>query len=104
MQLWGIPVVQDRWKRHIADGFASGEIVPLPTHTYTPENAKEAFRFMSQGKHLGKVLIDMQDGVLPKKQDSSPSVRSVEGVKVVTPSIPKKKDDATIVNKYFTKG
>ena len=52
------------WKKYLDDGFERNEIVPLPTYTYHMDSVKDAFRYMGQGKHIGKVLIKME---LPKK-------------------------------------
>jgi len=48
------------WKKYLDDGFANNEIVPLPTHTYHMDSVKDAFRYMGQGKHIGKVLIKIE--------------------------------------------
>ena len=43
----------------IVDMVADGSIRPLPYHAYPLAEAREAFRFMSQARHMGKlVLVD----------------------------------------------
>lgn len=37
--------------------FANGELEPLPTQTFSMEKAVDAFRFMAQAKHIGKIVI-----------------------------------------------
>ena len=42
----------------LKDGFNKGEIKPLPYKVFQPDNIKDAFRFMSKGKHIGKIIIN----------------------------------------------
>ncbi|MEV6673844.1 SDR family NAD(P)-dependent oxidoreductase [Streptomyces sp. NPDC051162] len=39
--------------------FASGALAPLPVRSWPLERAREAFRFMSQAKHTGKLVLDV---------------------------------------------
>ena len=41
------------------DGIASGVVRPLKSTTFQREEVEAAFRFMAQGKHIGKVLIQV---------------------------------------------
>ena len=47
--------------RDVADlvrqGMESGEVRPLHSTVYDHEHVEQAFRYMAQGKHTGKVLI-----------------------------------------------
>ncbi len=45
----------------IAEGLRKGVVKPLPRHVFDHTQVEEAFRFMGAGKHIGKVLIDMQN-------------------------------------------
>uniref|UniRef100_A0A7R9W3C5 Carrier domain-containing protein n=2 Tax=Pseudictyota dubia TaxID=2749911 RepID=A0A7R9W3C5_9STRA len=45
------------WDSMLRNGFESNEIVPLPVTAFKVENVVDAFRFMSQGKHMGKIGI-----------------------------------------------
>ena len=38
-----------------------GEIGPLPLHTFPLEQAAEAFRFMAQARHIGKIVLTQHD-------------------------------------------
>jgi NADP-dependent 3-hydroxy acid dehydrogenase YdfG len=49
------------------DDFAGGVLTPLPPTVYPLERAEDAFRFMSQGLHTGKIVIT---------QERTPAVRS----------------------------
>jgi len=44
--------------RSIADRFEAGELQPLPVSTYPADQTQEAFRFMQQGKQIGKVVVE----------------------------------------------
>lgn len=37
--------------------FAAGRLKPLPRHTFSIARAQEAFRFMAQAKHMGKIVV-----------------------------------------------
>ncbi|MEU5422045.1 SDR family NAD(P)-dependent oxidoreductase [Streptomyces sp. NPDC020667] len=39
--------------------FAFGALAPLPVRSWPLERAREAFRFMSQAKHTGKLVLDI---------------------------------------------
>jgi fatty acid synthase len=41
----------------LREGIADGAVVPLKTTTFDKESVEAAFRFMAQGKHIGKVII-----------------------------------------------
>ena len=41
----------------LLEEFASGNLQPLPFHTFQLRDAISAFRFMAQAKHLGKIVL-----------------------------------------------
>ena len=41
--------------------FASGEIAPPPLTVFPAGHATDAFRYFAQGKHIGKIVVDMRD-------------------------------------------
>ena len=47
--------------RELAGRFESGELRPLPHHVFPVTRVTDAFRDMAQGKHIGKLIISMQD-------------------------------------------
>ena len=49
--------------------FESGELKPLPHRVFPISNVVNAFRYMSQAKHIGKVVVSMQD---PEVQITTP--------------------------------
>ncbi|XP_063382180.1 fatty acid synthase-like [Cydia fagiglandana] len=44
-------------RRCVKEGIANGAVRPLPTTVYDYDQVEDAFRYMSMGKHIGKVLI-----------------------------------------------
>ena len=45
----------------VMDGIENGEVTPLPLHEFDINQGEEAFRYMANGKHLGKVIIKIRD-------------------------------------------
>ncbi|HLU25285.1 MAG TPA: SDR family NAD(P)-dependent oxidoreductase, partial [Longimicrobiales bacterium] len=41
----------------LAAAFAAGELEPLPVRTFPMQNAVDAFRFMAQARHVGKIVL-----------------------------------------------
>ena len=52
------PSYKPLWDGYFIEGFKSNEIVPLPTTAFDANEIVEAFRFMSQAKHVGKIVIN----------------------------------------------
>ncbi len=46
--------------RTLVARFDRGELQPLPTKEFTADETRTAFRFMQQGKHIGKVAVGYQ--------------------------------------------
>ena len=44
----------------VRQGMESGEVRPLNSTIYEHEHVEQAFRYMAQGKHTGKVLIKVR--------------------------------------------
>ncbi len=42
----------------LVERFERGELQPLPTQVFAADDVKSAYRFMQQGKHIGKVVVD----------------------------------------------
>ncbi len=47
--------------RDLVPRFESGELSPLPITLFSADQTREAFRFMQQGKHIGKVVVDYRE-------------------------------------------
>ncbi|KAM3959725.1 LOW QUALITY PROTEIN: fatty acid synthase-like [Aphomia sociella] len=55
----------------ISEGIATGAIKPLSRVIYEPDDIIRAFRFISQSKHRGRVLIRMRDSITTKQSYKS---------------------------------
>jgi acyl transferase domain-containing protein/7-keto-8-aminopelargonate synthetase-like enzyme/acyl carrier protein len=53
------PVVSTRTGEQICALFETGVLRPLPVTTFAIDNAAEAYRFMQQTKHIGKVVLPL---------------------------------------------
>lgn len=42
--------------------FAGGALAPLPVKAFDARSAADAYRFVSQARHIGKVVLTMPDG------------------------------------------
>ena len=49
----------------IAERFAAGDYRPVPLTTFPVTEAVDAFRFMAQGKHIGKNVLTFDHDVIP---------------------------------------
>ncbi len=45
----------------LADGISNGMVKPLTNHQFHHSDLENAFRFMANGKHIGKVIIKVKD-------------------------------------------
>ncbi len=52
------PVALRQMMTEVAESLASGAYAPLPRHHFRLDSAREAFRFMQQAQHIGRVVID----------------------------------------------
>jgi acyl transferase domain-containing protein/NADPH:quinone reductase-like Zn-dependent oxidoreductase len=51
------PALAGGLMRPILDGIAAGELRPLPVTVFPLERARDAMRFMAQGRHIGKLVL-----------------------------------------------
>ncbi len=59
-QLGRLPISDDEFRAmftDIADRVERGELRPLPVRVYGPDRITDAFRFVAQARHIGKVAI-----------------------------------------------
>jgi acyl transferase domain-containing protein/NADPH:quinone reductase-like Zn-dependent oxidoreductase/SAM-dependent methyltransferase len=59
---WGVTAERDPTTisglfRDLVDRFGRGELEPLPTRVFSRERLRDAFRYMAQGRHIGKIVI-----------------------------------------------
>ncbi|MEU8953160.1 SDR family NAD(P)-dependent oxidoreductase [Streptomyces sp. NPDC048518] len=52
--------------RELGERFASGALAPLPVRSWPLDQAREAFRFMSQAKHTGKLVLEVPPALDPE--------------------------------------
>ncbi|ESO84944.1 hypothetical protein LOTGIDRAFT_235996 [Lottia gigantea] len=64
----------------VKEGIKSGAVKPLQTTVFEKNEIEEAFRFMAQGKHIGKVVIKVRD---------EEETKVVKPVAIKTPAIPR---------------
>ncbi|MFI9031284.1 polyketide synthase dehydratase domain-containing protein, partial [Streptomyces sp. NPDC053560] len=69
---WVAPDAIGAMLAELMDLFRDGRLQPLPVRTWDVRHAKEAFRFMSMAKHIGKIVLTL------------PRTWSAEGTVLVT--------------------
>ncbi|CAB9508625.1 polyketide synthase type I Pks15/1 [Seminavis robusta] len=52
-----VPDFKSFGDKSLSEGFGKGEIAPLPTTPFDASEIVAAFRYMSQGRHIGKIVI-----------------------------------------------
>ena len=66
--------------REMMELFADGTLSPLPYRAFTPSRVVEAFRHMQQSRHIGKIVVDLEDAEVtiskPKQAASSLSLKA----------------------------
>jgi acyl transferase domain-containing protein/SAM-dependent methyltransferase/acyl carrier protein len=55
------PLVLARLYKEVMDGVRDGSLHPLPHRVFSITNVVAAFRYMAQAKHIGKVVISLQE-------------------------------------------
>ncbi len=56
------PALAARLFREVMALFHDGVLAPLPYRNFTADRVVEAFRCMQQARHIGKVVVSMEDG------------------------------------------
>ncbi len=51
----------------LATEFAAGRLTPLPHRVYPADRAADAFRFMAQARHIGKLVRDAAGARAPRR-------------------------------------
>nr|AYM54554.1 short-chain dehydrogenase/reductase SDR [Racemicystis crocea] len=65
--------------REVTQRFEEGAFEPLPVKVFSASEAEEAFRFMAQAKHIGKIAISMKDPgarLVPAAEDCAVKIRA----------------------------
>jgi NADPH:quinone reductase-like Zn-dependent oxidoreductase/acyl carrier protein len=68
--------------REVLDLLARGEIAPLPLERFPIARAADAFRYMAQARHVGKIVLEMSGDAVARARSAAP-VRA-DGAYVVT--------------------
>ena len=55
------PKLAARLMGEVADAFAEGGLQPLPRRVWLVSRAEQAFRHMAQARHIGKIVLAMED-------------------------------------------
>ncbi len=59
------PAFVGRMLRELMEWFAEGTLKPLPMHMFDISEVIDAFRFMAQTKHVGKIVVSQRPNVRP---------------------------------------
>ncbi len=76
VDLWQVtqtqPALIQQMLSQLLPQFQSGKFQPLPYKTFSLENIIDAFRYMQQAKHQGKIVVtqDRQDNFFPAYRDT----------------------------------
>ncbi|KAK3875727.1 hypothetical protein Pcinc_019416 [Petrolisthes cinctipes] len=77
----------------LAEGLSTGVVTPLPATLFTRDQAEEAFRYMATGKHIGKVVLEVQPSSSTQDNNTLISKTSQETTsqkeEVLVPAIPR---------------
>ncbi|MGZ9234604.1 MAG: SDR family NAD(P)-dependent oxidoreductase, partial [Anaerolineales bacterium] len=65
-----MPFVRTMLKGILAD-MDSGALEPLPLQTFAMPSVREAFRFMAQAKHIGKIVVTQEESISPIRADGT---------------------------------
>ncbi|MEZ4630387.1 MAG: SDR family NAD(P)-dependent oxidoreductase [Deinococcales bacterium] len=65
--------------------FETGELSPLPYRSFPIDQVKGAFRYLSQAKHMGKVLVSMEGvNLRPEKSPAKVNFKAIKGSYLIT--------------------
>jgi len=59
------PELVQSFLRDVMQGFEDGSLHPLPHRVFSVADVVSAFRHLAQAKHIGKVVVSMQDDEVP---------------------------------------
>lgn len=69
------PALAKRLLGELRNALESGQLRPLSHHNWPASQVAQAFRVMSQGKHTGKLVVDVRDPELRVASQDVPRVR-----------------------------
>jgi acyl transferase domain-containing protein/NADP-dependent 3-hydroxy acid dehydrogenase YdfG/acyl carrier protein len=62
----------------------SGELPPIPVTVFGADEVSDAFRLMTRGEHIGKVVVEIAGHVLPVRKDPEQSLFRADRTYLVT--------------------
>lgn len=65
-----MPFIRTMLNGILAD-FESGALKPLPLQTFPMQSVQEAFRFMAQARHIGRIVVTQEENVLPIRENGT---------------------------------
>ncbi|SJN59050.1 Phenolphthiocerol synthesis polyketide synthase type I Pks15/1 [Vibrio ruber DSM 16370] len=68
----------------LSEGLEQGDYQPLPSKIFPADKAVQAFRFMQQARHTGKIVLDMQMSSAIQERKSGQAFLSVERSYLIT--------------------
>ena len=81
------PQLASRLFKDLMKIFEEGAIRPLPYRCFNASRAEEAFRYMQQARHIGKILLtfdDLPEVSLPRQDEAEPLQLDAEACYLVT--------------------
>jgi fatty acid synthase len=72
-------------RKMFEDGINSGVVQPLDTTVFSTDKVTEAFRFMAQGKHIGKVLLNVRPEDKTENKTKTPLIVRAVGRTMCNP-------------------
>ncbi len=80
------PALIHKTLEHVWDHLCSGVFGPLPVKLFPAGKISEAFRYMAESKHVGKIVIDMEDtaGMCPLPTVESEKPIKADGTYLIT--------------------
>ena len=62
----------------LSDHLSANRLKPLPTRVYPAQQAVDAFRYMAQAKHIGKIVLTWPQQAVASQADASQAVANAE--------------------------
>jgi acyl transferase domain-containing protein/NADPH:quinone reductase-like Zn-dependent oxidoreductase/acyl carrier protein len=69
------PDLTEQVFREVMALFAEGALHPLPYHRFEAEEVVDAFRYMQQSRHIGKIVVTYRNGIHPSHGMEQPARR-----------------------------
>jgi phthiocerol/phenolphthiocerol synthesis type-I polyketide synthase C len=71
------PALTGRLFSEVMEMFARGTLHPLPCHVFEAEDVIDAFRYMQQARHIGKIVVTCRNTLQPRVRPSESEHRFV---------------------------